>query len=815
MAFGQGLSNAVNMFKNYFKIGIRNLLKNKLFSVLNIAGMAISLATFLTITLFVVDELKFDKHIQDGALKFRVYNDYYLEEGSMRKGSMVPPPIGPTLAEEYPEVEYAARFLNFNYNVLFQVGDKKLTELKGGYADPTIFDMFSLNVVEGDKNTALKDHYGIAINKTLAKKYFGEAPALGQSIALFDTTYTVTAVFQDFPAHTHLQLNYFLSLDGYAFENPDRMKRWGWSQFHTYVKLKSAGDAAKLEAKLEDFARRHAWETTKKNGNYYIPHLMPIADVHLYAYDQLWDIAMRGNIQTVYILSGTAIFILVIAILNFINLSTARAVNRVKEVGVRKVMGAFRSQLIYQFISESILVALISLVIGCVITETILPLVNSFAEKQIPTAIFKNPSLMLSLLGMAVVVGIAAGTYPAFYISHFKPAQILSNRESGRNSGRALLRQGLVVFQFALSFVLITASLVVHDQHNFMRTKDMGFQKDNLVVLNMRGDMNLKPETTKNSFLDHPNVVNATIGYGLPGEAYAGDGVRDKATDKNMPVSMLTIDHDYIKTLGLKVVAGRDFSRDFTTDEKHAFVVTETAAKMLGHLDPKEALGHELSWTRWDAPDSLKEGRVIGVVKDIHLNSLQDNISPVILHIYPLVQATLTLRIKGEDIPATIAHLESTWKEFNTEWPFEYKFLDENFDRLYKSEEKLTTLFSFFTGFTILVACLGLFGLVVYSTSQKYKEISIRKVLGASESSLVVKLGKTYVILIAIAFIIAIPFSYFAASAWLEKFAYHIDLSPALFVKAALSILLISFVTVGIQSAKAARANPVDALKEQ
>ena len=384
------------------------------------------------------------------------------------------------------------------------------------------------------------------------------------------------------------------------------------------------------------------------------------------AYDQLWDIAVRGNVQTVYILSATAIFILLIAILNFINLSTARAVNRVKEVGVRKVMGAFRIQLIYQFISESIIVALIALVIGCVITEMTLPFVNSFAEKNIPTVIFMNPLLIPFLLGMAIVIGIAAGTYPAFYISRYKPAQILSNREAGRNSGKALFRQGLVVLQFVLSFVLITASLVVNDQHTFMRTKDMGFDKDNLVVINMRGDMDRNPEATKNSFLNHPNVINATIGYGLPGEAFAGDGIKDKATDKNMPISMLTTDHDYIKTLGLKVIAGRDFSRDFPSDEKNAFILSETAAKMLGHTDPKQALGHELSWGRWDAPDSLKEGKVIGVVKDIHLNSLQDNISPVVLHIYPLVKATLTLRIKGEDIPATIAHLESTWKQFNT-----------------------------------------------------------------------------------------------------------------------------------------------------
>jgi putative ABC transport system permease protein len=801
------------MLKNYFKIGIRNLLKNRLFSFINIAGMAISIGTFLVIALFVADELKFDKHVDDVGLKYRVYNELYLEDGSMKKGAMIPPPIGPTLVTEFPEVEYATRFLNFNRPILFQFGDKKITEDKGGYIDPTIFEMFSIRLKEGDRKKALLTPNTTAISETLARKYFGENPALGQIIQIGDTTYRVDAVFEDFPAHSHLKLNYMLAMTEFANAFPDRMSRWGWSQFHTYIKLKPGTDAKQLEAKLEGFAQRHAWEQTKPNR--YIPHLMALDKVHLYAYDQLWDVADRGNIQTVYILSVTAIFILVISILNFINLSTARAINRVKEVGVRKVMGAFRVQLIYQFISESIVMALIAVVIGGMLAELGLPLVNLFAEKDIPTQIFLNPVVIPILLIAAIVLGIIAGAYPAFYISHFRPAQILSNKESGKTSGRALLRRSLVVLQFVLSFFLITASLVVGDQHKFLRTKDMGFDKENLVVIDMRGDMDKNFETTRNTFIDHPNIISASMGYGLPGQAFAGDGIIDKTNNsKKMPISMLTVDHDYIKTLGLKVIAGRDFSRDFPSDEKNAFIISETAAKMMGHTDPSRAIGHEIAWDRWDAPDSLKEGKVIGVVKDIHLNSLQQSITPVILHVYPFAYNTITLRIKSSEVPATIAHLESAWKKFNSEWPFEYKFLDENFDKLYKAEEKLATMFSFFTAFTILVACLGLFGLVVYSTSQKYKEISIRKVLGASESSLVVLLGKTYVGLLALAFIIATPFSYYAATSWLQKFAYHIDLTPMLFIKAGLGILIISLVTVGIQSLKAARSNPVDALKE-
>ena len=804
--------NQYDMLQNYLKIGFRNLLKNKLFSVINVTGMAISIAAFLIVAFFIYDELIFDKHVEDVHLKYRIYNEHFNDDGSKRKGAMVPPAIAPTLASEYPEVEYYARFLNFNYPTLFEVGEKKMTEDKGGAADPFIFDMFSLKLLEGDRKTALKEPNTVAINNTLKQKYFGDQQALGKSIEIFDQNFKVAAVFEDFPSHSHLQLNYFLGMEGIV--SPERMQSWGWNQFHTYIKLKSGADAAQLESKLKGFAERHAWPETKPHGGYYIPHLMAMEKIHLYASDQVWDVAVKGNSQTIYILFATAVFILVIAVLNFVNLSTARAVSRIKEVGVRKVVGAFRTQLIYQFVSESVIIALIALLVGGMITRLVLPALNSFTEKNIPTTLFLNPLLLLILLAFALLIGIAAGAYPAFYISAYKPAQILSNKQSGR-SGKTILRKGLVVFQFVLSFFLIIASMVVSEQHMYMRNADLGFDKNNLVVIRLRGDMTRNVESTKNSFLNHPNIISGSLGYGLPGEAFAGDGIIDKVTNKNWHTNMLTVDHDYVKTLGLELIAGRDFSKDFPSDERHAFILSETAAKMLGHTDPKDALEHELAWNRWDAPDSLKEGKVIGVVKDVQLNSMRENIAPVILQVYPFAYSSLTLRIKSENIPATLAHLEKTWKTFNAEWPFEYKFLDDNFDKMYKSEEKLATLFSFVTGLTIFVACFGLFGLVVYSTSQKYKEISIRKVLGAKEVGLVMHLVRNYILLITIAFIIAIPLSYYAAWQWLQKFAFRIPITPMLFVKAGLFIMVISLLTVGLQSFKAARTNPVDALKEQ
>jgi putative ABC transport system permease protein len=801
------------MLKNYLKIGVRNLLKNKLFTFINISGMAISIASVLLISLFIYDELKFDKHVEDYDLKYRVFNEHFNEDGRTRKGAMIPPVIVPTLATEFPEVDSYARFMNFNNPVLFEVGEKKMSEPKGGYADPSIFKMFSLKLIEGDLNSALKEPATVAINETLKKKYFGTKPAFGETIEIFQQPFKVSAVFEDFTPHSHFQINYFIAVEFINGIIPERMQSWGWSQWHSYIKLKPGTNPDNVEAKLKPFAERHAWETTKKYGSYYIPHLLRMDKIHLHASEHVWDIAVRGNAQTVYILMATALFILIIAILNFINLSTARAVNRVKEVGIRKVVGAFRTQLIYQFISESVTIALISLLIGGLVAELLLPGLNSFTEKAIPTGIFLNPILVGGLLVFAVVIGIAAGVYPAFYISSYRPAQILSNKQSGA-SGRVLFRQGLVVLQFILSFFLIIASFVVSDQHTYMRTKDMGFDKDNVITLQLRGTMSQNLESTKNEFSNHPNIVSASIAYGLPGEAYAGETIVDGANNKQLSISSLLVDHDYTETLGLKVIAGRDFSEDYASDSSSAFMVSESGAKLLGYTDPKEALGHDLIWRRWDN-DSLKRGKVIGVVKDFHLNSLHENISPVVLNIHPFGYSTISFRVKGENLKETLTHLEKVWKKFNTEWPFEYRFLDDNFDKFYRAEEKLATLFTFFTGFAIFVACLGLFGLVVYSTTQKYKEISIRKVLGAEEGTLVMHLSKIYVALLAIAFVVAIPLSYYAANKWLEKFPFRIEVTPMLFIKAALLIMGIALITVGIQSLKAARSNPVNALKEQ
>jgi putative ABC transport system permease protein len=774
--------------------------------------MAISLASFLLIGLFVLDEWKYDRDVAEVDLKYRVFNEYHNEQGITSESAMVPPMIGSSLKEQFPEVDYTTRLMNIQSSALFRTAAKSMTEQRGGYADPTVFDMFSLTLLEGDSKSALQQPHHLAISESVKKKYFGEAPALGQPIEVFGTPCEVAAVFADFPEHAHLKMDYFLSMEALIQEIPFRMQSWRWGQFHTYMKVKEGTDISGLHEKLARLIEKEAWPITKADGFDYVPMFMPMRDIHLHAYGQQHDIAVRGNIQTVYILCGTAIFILVISILNFVNLSTARAVNRAREVGVRKVVGAFRSQLIIQFITEAVLTTLMALMMAILLAVLAIPFLNAFLEKNIVLSELLTPEISVIIIASTVAVGVMAGAYPAFIISSYNPSGIL--RKSG-GSGKAILRQGLVVVQFVISFLLIIGTWIVNDQHSFMRNGNQGFVKDNLVVIPLRDSLYSNLAAVKEQFSRGQGVEHVTLAYGLPGEAFAGDGITDGVTQKNFSASMLLVDEDYIPALGLELLAGRNFSEAFPADVKSAFVISETMAKMLGYSHPEDAIEHPLQWQRWDNPDSIKAGRVIGVTRDVHLASMRDAISPVVLQIAPEYYSSIILKLNTNDVSAVLTGAEKTWKSFGTQWPFEYHFLDQNFESMYKSEERLSGLFSAFSTFTIVVACLGLFGLVMYSINQRYREIGIRKVLGAAEGSLVVMLSKTYIALLFLAFVLAIPISYFAAIAWLERFVYHISLSPVIFLKSGLVIVLLALVTVVIQSLRAARSNPVSVLKSE
>lgn len=798
------------MLLNYIKIALRNLQKNKLFSVINISSMAISLASSFLITLFVLDEFKYDSHHPDGDRTFRVYDIRQGDDGVVNYLPIVPYPFATYMQKDFPEIESTLRVMDTYGEQLFDIEGKQIMQGNGLFVEPNAFDMLSLKLISGSEKTALEKTNSVALSETLAKKFFPDKNPLGETIKINENDYHVTAVYKDPPIHFHLKVDYLLSMSTLPFLE-SRLENWQWQQLFLYLKLKPGTDANALEAKFPAFVEKYAYPKIKAVGFTYVPYLQNIKDIHLHSSNFEWEVAQRGNAQTVYILLVTAVVLLIIACLNFINLSTARAIKRMKEVGVRKVIGAMRNQLILQFISESIVITLMGLLFALVLAQLALPYLNTLAEKQLSLPFTVN--IIGSVILFCILIGTIAGSYPAFYLSQFRPAAVLYNKQS-RTGGTALFRQGLVVVQFIFSSFLIIGSMIVFSQLDMLMNKNMGFNKEQLIMIPLRSAQLKNYETTKREFSNHPGVVSATVGFGIPGDIIAGDEIKDPEKNKTIPVNLFCIDHDFIKTMGMTIVAGRDFSKEVATDTSEAFIINETALQVFGYKSPEDAIGKPLDWNKW-GKNGVKKGRIIGILKDFHIKSLRDKLSPVVLHLYPDAYWKITLRIKPDQVNETLAHLKSTYERLDPAWPFTYSFVDEKFSAMYKTEEKLTNLFSIFTGLAIGVACLGLFGLVEYSVNQRNKEVSIRKVFGANVSSLLILLTRSYFILVLVAFVIIIPLSYYFAQEWLDNFAYHITISPWMYLKACGLILAITFLTVSFQSIRAALSNPAQVLKSE
>jgi putative ABC transport system permease protein len=800
------------MLYNYWKIALRNLLKNKLFSLINILGMSLSLASVFIIGLFVMDEHSFDKHISNVDRKFRVVNTRYSDNGEQSLLPIIPYPTATYLEKDFPEIESSARMMDTYGDNLFEAGTKQFQEGNGVYAETAIGPLLSLQYIEGDPLTALDEKNRVVLTQSLAKKYFGEEKALNKPIRINKIDFAVSGVVSDPPDQFHLGVRYFISFPTLTQNwTPIRFENWINQQYFTYIELKPDVNAEAFNSKLKAFVEKYAWPKTKPEGFYYIPHLQPVSDIHLHSANHQWEIARRGNAQMVYILVIAAVLILVIASLNFINLSTARSLKRMKEVGVRKVVGAYRSQLTVQFMLESVLLTLASLAIAVTLTQLLLPALNNFTEKSIipPFDFFTS----LLLIGAAILLGCLAGSYPALHLSQFRPSMIFANKE-GRSGSVDMLRKGLVIVQFAFSFFLIIGAMVVIQQNDLLRNKDLGFNKDHVIVVPLTNKQLANAEALKHEYANHPSIKKAGLSYGLPGDIVAGDGIVDAATGKPWGANMFIIDEDFLSTMDMKVIAGRSFSKSSPADSRSGFILNEEAVKSFGYGTPENAIGKKIDWTIW-GKDSVKHGEVIGVVKDFHFRSLRDKIAPVVMHVAPDYFYTLTLRISGENVAETIAHLKNIWEKAESEWPFDYRFLDDNFDAMYKNEQKLSSLLTWFTGFAIFIACLGLFGLVEYNVNQRAKEISIRKVFGANIASLLFLLTRRYFVLILIAFVIVIPISIMIANQWLESFAYRIKIHPLLFAEAAALVTLITLVTVVFQSLKAANSNPAKVLKNE
>ncbi len=799
------------MIKNYVTVALRNLFRQKGYSIINIVGLSVGISVCLLIFFWVHDELQYDRFHENADRIYRLINERHSEDGYYLS-VYTPPPLGEALEDNFPEVEKTLRLIRIS-DLLLSRDNKKFIEEHILFTGPAIFDFFDIPFTFGNPEAALLEPNTVVLTEEMARKYFGMENPVGETLTLQNQIEVqVTGVMKDMSDRFHIKADFFISFATLNLPQ-ERLESWIWQQFYNYVMLPRNYDPSLLEHKLAEYYEQYVHPKTLLYGMWYKPHLQPVTDIYLRSAGFRFDLSNRGNITYVYAFSIIAIFILFIACINFMNLSTARSAGRAREVGVRKVLGANRSQLMIQFIGESVVTAIIAVVIAMGIVELVLPAFNNFSGKQL--TLYPDTGLIgiPVILAFALIVGLLAGSYPAFFLSTFPTLGVIRGKGGTRKSGFPVLRKILIVFQFTVSIVLIVGTIVVFLQINYAQTKNLGFDKEQILYLPLRSnDLHQNYEAIKNGILQNPEIISATAAYGIPGGTVAGDAIRIAGEEHNLPVNMFVVDHDYLETLGIELIAGRDFSREFTTDAQSAFIINETMVRTFGWSSPREAVGKELEWDRWDG-DGIKRGEVIGVVRDFHFKSMHEEINPVVMHIYPQVFSGFLVRVIPENITGTIQYLEEKWQSLTPEWPFEYTFLDQSFDQLYRAEQMAGKIFLLFSGLSVFIACLGLFGLSAYTAESRTKEIGIRKVLGAGVTSIVFLLSKEFTKWVLAANLIALPAAYYVMNRWLQNFAYRIEIGFEVLLLTAAIAFIIALFTVIYQSVRAALGNPVDALR--
>jgi putative ABC transport system permease protein len=799
------------MFKNFIKTAFRSLLKNKSFTAINILGLALGLATCLLIVFYVFDELSYDRFNTKANRIYRVNMDLKYG-GNVSSFAITPPALAATLASNFPEVERSARLIH-DAGVRIKKGDQFIQEEKVVYADGELFNVFTLPLITGDAKTALSAPNTAVITESTANRYFNSTDAVGKTLLLSNNTnYKITGVMRDIPNQSHFNFDFFLSIVGRADASSID---WNNFSYTTYVLLRQAADAHKLEAKLPALMKKQLGENydrLEKSGGYFHLNMTPLTDIHLKSNRQ-YELGVNSSITYVYIFGAIALFVLLIACINFMNMSTARSANRAREVGVRKVLGSSRGYLIAQFLSESLLVTVGAAIIAVLVAWGLLPLFNQVAGKQLAVTTQTLIWLLPLLLAIVVVVGVLAGSYPAFYLSAFQPVSVLKGKiATGFKGGR--FRNILVVFQFAISIFLIIGTLVIYNQLTYIQHKDLGFNRDQvLVVKNI--DVLPNAKLFKQEIKQLAGVNNASLSGFLPtGIARQPDAVfRNKTPDpKNaLFTEIWPIDEDYLPTMGMGLASGRNFSSQFATDSL-AVIINQTAARMLGILnDPINKTVYRPS----GIPNQpLMEFHIIGVVKDFNFSSLKDNITPVVMMLND-DKGALSIKTNAKNMAAFVAQVESKWNSLSPNQHFEYSFMDQDFNATYRTEQRTGTLFLIFTSLAVIIACLGLFSLAAYAAEQRNKEIGIRKVLGASASAIVTMLSKDFIKLVIISFIIAAPLAWLSMHQWLQGFAYRQNIQWWVIALAGLGAVVIAFITISAQSFKAAMSNPVESLKSE
>jgi len=813
------------MLRSYLKVAWRNLTKNKTFSAINIIGLAIGLSCFLLIALYVMDELSYDRFNEKASRIYRINSDIKFGGADLHM-PLSADQMGELLKKDYPQVEDYTRLYTFSGDKLVKKGSSYIIEKNVGNADSTFFNVFTLPAVEGNTKTALNEPNTVVISASAAYKYFGSASnVVGKSLEVEQDgkpfPYKITAVIKDIPENSHLKLDMIFSMKNVDYN-------WGHitsHNFYTYLLLKENANVKDIESKFPEYTLRYvlpqikqymnisSMDELRKAGNNLEYSLMPLTKIHLYS-DRAFEMRPSGNIQYVYIFSAVALFILLIACINFMNLTTARSANRAKEVGIRKVLGTERKELILQFLFESTLMVVISLAIALVIVYGLLPVFNNVADKKMVLQSLLSPYILPLLILLPFVTGLLAGSYPAFYLSAFRPIEVLKGklRMGGKGGG---LRSVLVVFQFTTSIILIIGTIVVYKQLHFIQNTNLGFNKEQVLVLDGTGVLGNNVAAFKNDILQLQGVESGTISPYLP---VANSSRSDNSFSKTPVMSATTgfdmqqwtVDYDYIKTMGMQLLKGRNFSRDFGSDST-AIIINETTANVLGYADP---IGQKIYSTPPEPGVAPKSYTIIGVVKNFNYETVHRNVGPLGLELGQ-TPWSMSFRVNTGNINNLIAQIKNKWTAMVPGMPFSYRFMNESFDAMYHSEQRVGTIAIIFSVLAIFIACLGLFGLATFIAEQRTKEIGIRKVLGASVKGIVQMLSKDFIRLVLIAFVFAAPLAGWAMHRWLQDFAFRIQLQWWMFAVAGAGALIIALLTVTMQAIRAALMNPVKSLRTE
>ncbi len=799
------------MIKNYLKIAWRNLWKNKLFSLINIIGLAVGVACCILIFLYVQNELSYDTFNDKADRIYRV-TSHIIQENKDEYFAPTSPITSKKIQAAFPEVEKIVRFNFARRPVAYK--EKRFYDTKILYADSTLLDIFNFPLTEGNPKKALSAPYTIIVTEKIAKKYFGSEPALGKMLKFSDSlSVMVTGVMKDIPLNSHINFDCVISRSTLLDVNKgipnwveDNDNSWLNCDSYAYLLLKNTVDVKTFEAKVNKFLLKETAGLKKDVGMNMAVVLQPLKDIHLHsALEHEFPNSNNSDITYVYIFSATAFLILLIACCNFINLSTARSLNRSKEIGLRKVIGAMRGQLIAQFLGESVLFSVIASILSLLLVILFIPVFNSF----IGTKLGLNVSIVWIYLAIICSVGFLAGLYPALLMSSFAPIRSLKGKIT-HGIMDIIFRKGLVVFQFSIAIILIIGTTLILQQLDFIQNRNIGLNKDQVLAIELKGIPPQKGKVLIDELKKNPKVVSTSLNNfsfkGVPNITVLPEGFAQNELSSSPVIS---VDEDFFKTMQIEVIEGRNFSKDFPTDVNEAFIVNEAAVKDFRWKTPKNAIGKKVDWAFG------KSGKIIGVVKDFNFASLKEDVKPMLIHIFPPWHGLVTVRLKTSDLAVTMKEIESSWRSVAGDAPFKSSFMQEDFDSLYKSEQNMRSVLSAFTFLSVLVACLGLFGLAAFTIKQRFREIGIRKVLGSSVPGIVQLLSKDFLKLVVLSIIIAAPIAWYAMHKWLQDFAYKVDISWWVFLVAGILALLIAFTTVALQAIKAAVANPIKSLRTE